>query len=75
MAAEYAEVSWTSHDVVRIADGKTIGVISAQWGDYILLKTQTFGNVPRGVLELFRWDFTPRATRAHGKYKFVPPLT
>lgn len=74
MNAEYAEVKWTSHDVVRVADGKVIGSISAQWGDDILLKTQTFGNVPRGVLELFRWDFTPRATRAHGKYKFVPPL-
>jgi hypothetical protein len=74
MNTEYAHVQWTSHDVIRVSDGKTIGSISAQWGDYILLKTLTFGNVPRGVLELFRWDMTPRAFSAHGKYKFVPPL-
>jgi hypothetical protein len=71
---DYAEVKWTSHDVIRVSDGKTIGSISAQWGDDILLKTDTFGNVPRAALELFRWDMTPRALRSIDKYKFLPPL-
>jgi len=70
----YAEIKWTSHDVVRLADGKTIGSISAQWGDDNLIKAQRFGNVPQGVIELFRWDMTARAMRAHGKYEFRPPV-
>ena len=71
---EYAEIVWTSHDVVRIADGKTIGSISAQWRDHDLVQAQRFGRVPKCALELFRWDMTPGAMRAHGKYRFEPPV-
>jgi hypothetical protein len=65
---------WTSHDVIRLSDGKSIGSISALWHDHDLVKAQRIGNVPRGVVELFRMDITPRAMRAHGKYVFRPPV-
>lgn len=76
--------SW--HDVQRVSDGVIVGSILATWdGDgsgqimenglpsgAVFRGAQSYGNVPKGALDVFSGIYGERAADARGKYRFIP---